>query len=180
MFAGNKGFTILEIVIGVSIFMVGLLGVAALQISAINAEAFSARVTEGTLLARSTFEELMTYAYTDPRLEDDDGSGVDGGGDPDFDNDVDMFSVDNPGAGTGKNIDADTDGIPDAFENADSNTMAPVASLSGVGTNDIFNVAWSVCEDCLIDDTKSVRVIVYWRLKSDFQSIDFNGVIPRK
>jgi type II secretory pathway pseudopilin PulG len=179
MFAGNKGFTILEIVLGVSIFMVGLLGVAALQISAINAEAFSARVTEGTLLARSTFEQLMTLNYTDGQLDDDDGSGVDGGGDPV----ADAFNAD-IGLSTNKNLDdggvgapsVAGDNIPDAFQIADERD----ADLQGIGTNGIFNVAWSVCEDCLINDTKSVRVIVYWRLKSGFQSIDFYGLIPRK
>ena len=50
MFSGEKGFTILEIVIGVSIFMVGMLGVAGLEISAIKAEAFSIRLTESTFL----------------------------------------------------------------------------------------------------------------------------------
>jgi len=179
MFVGNRGFTILEIVLGVAIFMVGLLGVAALQISAINAEAFSARVSEGTILARSTFEELMTLGYTDSKLDDDDGSGVGGGGDPI----ADAFNAD-IGLATNKNLDDGAVGAPsvadnnqpDAFEIADE--IDP--DLQGIGTNGIFNVAWSVCEDCLIDDTKSVRVVVYWRLKSDFQSIDFYGVIPRK
>lgn len=171
MLLGNKGFTILEVVLGASIFLVGMLGVAGLQISAINAEAFSARMSEGTMLARSTFEELMTYTYTDDRLDDDDVSGVDGGGIPNFLADVDM------GPTTGKNVNTTpNDEVPDAFEDADEKP----ASLQATGTNDIFNVAWSVCEDCLIDDTKTVRVIVYWRLKSDFNSIDFYGVIPRK
>lgn len=181
MFAGNKGFTILEVVLGASIFLVGMLGVAGLQISAINAEAFSARMSEGTMLARSMFEELMTYTYTDDRLDDDDCSGWTNvatcDGDPAFNLDVDM------GPTTGKNVDLLPAGappgnnIPDVFENADSGVAD---SLTGVGTNGIFNVAYSICEDCLIDDTKSVRVIVYWRLKSEFNSIDFYGVIPRK
>lgn len=178
MFAGNKGFTILEVVLGASIFLIGMLGIAGLQISAINAEAFSARVTEGTMLARSTFEELMTLDYSDERLDDDDGSGVDGGI-PNFDLDDDM------GPTLGRNIDDNTNNVPDAAEDADEqhpDNPSPLTdnASGGLGTNDIFRVSWSVCEDCLIDDTKTVRVIVFWRLKGDFQSVDFYGVIPRK
>jgi Tfp pilus assembly protein PilV len=172
MFSGEKGFTILEIVIGVAIFMVGMLGVAALEISSIRAEAFSIRLTEATLLARSSFEELMSAPYSDARLDDDDFSGRDTGtsaGVPDSDNDVDM------GVTTDKNVDADANDVPDAFENADEVT----AALQAIGTNGIFNVAWSACEDCLIDDTKMVRIIVYWRIKSGFRSVEYYGLIPR-
>ncbi len=179
MFSGEKGFTILEIVIGISIFMVGMLGVAALEISSIRAEAFSIRLTEATLLARSTFEDLMSVPYSDTRLDDDDCSGWTNvatcDGVPDSDSDVDMGTI------TGKNEDLLPAGppigndVPDAFENADE---LP-AALQNTGTNGIFNVAWSVCEDCLIDDTKMVRVIVYWRIKSGFRSIDYYGLVPR-
>jgi type II secretory pathway pseudopilin PulG len=169
MFSGEKGFTILEIVIGVSIFLVGMLGVAAMEISAIRAEAFSIRLTEATLMARSTFEEMMTLSYSDTKLDDDDLSGVTAAV-PDFANDGDM--------NTDKNLDADSSGSPDAFDNADSTDTGE--SLTGVGTNGNFNIGWSVCEDCLIEDTKSVRVIVYWRIKDRFQSVDFHGLIPRK
>ena len=78
MFSGEKGFTILEIVIGISIFLLGMLGVAALEISAIKAEAFSIRMTEATQLARGVFEELMSVPYSDPKLDDSDCSGWNG------------------------------------------------------------------------------------------------------
>lgn len=185
MLAGNKGFTILEVVIGAAVFLIGMLGVIGLQLSAIRAEAFSARMTEATLMARSTFEELMTYNYTDSRLDDDDCSGWDGtanappcDGSPSFSTDVDMPT-------TSKNADLLPVGppagnkIPDAYEIADEKYPIPTGHV-GLGTNEIFKVGYSVCEDCLLDDTKSVRVIVYWRLKGDFQSVDFYGVIPRQ
>ena len=172
MFTGNKGFTILEVVLGVAIFSIGLLGVAALQISAIGGEAFSARMSEGTMLARSTFEELMTCVYSDERLQDAPPVSGSTGGVPSFNLDVDMGPI------TSRNADADANNIPDAFSIADSTALGH--SLSNIGTNEIYNVAWSICEDCLINDTKTVRVIVFWKLKGSFQSIDFYGLIPRK
>ena len=71
-----------------------------------------------------------------------------------------------------RKLDADADGIPDAFENADQQDPSNPY-------DNIFNVAWSLCEDCLVEDTKTVRVIVYWRVKGEPQTIDFFGLIPR-
>jgi type IV pilus assembly protein PilV len=47
----EQGFTLLEIMIAVSILATGLLAVASLQVTSIRGNAFASGVTEGTALA---------------------------------------------------------------------------------------------------------------------------------
>jgi len=162
MSVNKKGFSILEVVIGVAIFMVGMLGIAALQISAIKAESFSSRLTEATCLARSTFEQMMSTSYTSSMLEDDDNSGS--GKD---------FAAD-PGMTTDKNADANANDILDVIEIADE------AVIVNGGTNGMYSVYLSVCNECNLEETKTVRVLVTWVVKGVPQTIEFFGMIPRK
>ena len=174
MFSGEKGFTILEIVIGVSIFLVGMLGVAAMEISAIRAEAFSIRLTEATLLARSTFEELMSAAYSDARLD----ATI-------FDvatcTDIEKFNVTDRVPTSSCPTPATTAQLePFNKWNIDPGDNTQVEhDLGTQGTNNKFRVFYNLCEDCLIDETKSIRVFVRWTVKDQQQTVDFFGIIPR-
>lgn len=55
----DKGFTLLEILIAISILTVGLLAVASMQISAMRANSFAGGVTEGTTWTGDQLEKLM-------------------------------------------------------------------------------------------------------------------------
>ena len=61
---GQKGFTLMEVMIALSIFAVGILGVFSMQISAINSNANARRVTEDATLAMDKVEELLALPYT--------------------------------------------------------------------------------------------------------------------
>ena len=110
----------------------------------------------------------MTTAYDDAILEDDDGS--DAGG---WDCDYDL----NPAATTGAGCAANYVNKDAANAIADMDEQHP--DNGNLGTNNIYQVAWSVCENCLMDETKTVRVLVRWRVKNEFHTIDYFGVIPR-
>jgi type IV pilus assembly protein PilV len=58
MNGGERGFTLLEILIGISIFAVGVLAVATMQISAIRNNRLGNEVTQATFLAEDKLEEL--------------------------------------------------------------------------------------------------------------------------
>ena len=63
------GFTLLEVVIAISILTVGLLAVAGMQTAAIRGNDNAYRVTEGTSWAQDRLELLMALPYDDARLE---------------------------------------------------------------------------------------------------------------
>ena len=93
----NKGFSILEVLIGIAIFMFGMMGIAALQISSINGSSFSANLSEATFLTTSKFEELINMSYSDSDLDDDDDDGNSG--------------LDDIGCGPGVGCGAQADGL---------------------------------------------------------------------
>ena len=66
----ESGFTLIEILIAITILTVGLLGVASMQVSAIRGNDFSGSVTTGLCLAEDRMEELMRRGYTDALLAD--------------------------------------------------------------------------------------------------------------
>ena len=75
----NRGFSILEVLLAMAIFMAGMLGVTALQISSTKGAAFSGNLSEASFLASNKLEELMQASYADPiRLVDKTGNGIAG------------------------------------------------------------------------------------------------------
>ena len=62
------GFTLLEILIAISILTVGLLGVASMQVSAIRANAFASAQTEAATAGMDCIEKLMRLPYDDANL----------------------------------------------------------------------------------------------------------------
>ena len=64
----SQGFTLMEVLIGLAIFSIGILGVAAMQISATNSNSSDGRVTSNITWAFDRVEELMALPYTHAAL----------------------------------------------------------------------------------------------------------------
>ena len=73
----EAGFTLLEVIIAISILTVGLLAVASMQISSIQGNYFSRSVTESSDNLQDRIEELLARQYNDALLAD--GAGTSGG-----------------------------------------------------------------------------------------------------
>ncbi|MBF0379271.1 MAG: prepilin-type N-terminal cleavage/methylation domain-containing protein [Desulfamplus sp.] len=69
----ESGFTLLEILIAMSIFSVGILAVAGMQISSIRGNDSAAGFTEALIVGQSKLEYLSLIPYTDPLLGDTNG-----------------------------------------------------------------------------------------------------------
>ena len=59
----NKGFTIIEVLVALSIFAIGLLALATMQISAIQTNGFAYRTNIATLLAQDLLEDYKRLGY---------------------------------------------------------------------------------------------------------------------
>jgi len=68
MMKEQNGFTLLEVIIALFIFSIGLLAVASMQMTAIKGNYFSGTLTEATSWAADQMETLMSLPYTDPDL----------------------------------------------------------------------------------------------------------------
>ncbi len=75
----DKGFSILEVLVGVTIFCLGMLGVFGMQISTMQRNAFTADYTEATFLAVSRLERLYTLPAGHADLTDKQSSGAGSG-----------------------------------------------------------------------------------------------------
>lgn len=174
----NKGFSILEVLIGIAIFMFGMMGIAALQISSINGSSFAANLSEATFLATSKFEELMNMSYSDSDLDDDDDDGgritnqdkdSDGVDDDDDNasgnadglvNDGTLnFGLDDIGCGPGGGCGAEADGLD-----------------SGVGRNNQYDVYWNVAEGHPLPNCKTIKVYTVWSVKGNARNISMTMV----
>ena len=82
----QKGFTLLEVIVAIAIFTVGILAVATMQVSAIRGNGFASGVTESANWCGDQLEQLLGLDWDDPFLQDEDGDGIGGLDDIGFDN----------------------------------------------------------------------------------------------
>ena len=61
----TEGFSIIECLIALSIFTIGILAVATLVLTSIGENASARRITEATALAEARLEQLMALPYSD-------------------------------------------------------------------------------------------------------------------
>lgn len=64
----NAGFTIIEVLIALAIFAIGILGVAKLQLAAVGDNTSSRKYTEASTWGVSQVESIMAIPYDDPAL----------------------------------------------------------------------------------------------------------------
>jgi prepilin-type N-terminal cleavage/methylation domain-containing protein len=69
-----QGFTLIEILLALAIFSIGILAIAGLQIRAINLNSSSRMQSEATTVAVDVMERLMSLPYDHPDL--DEGNGI--------------------------------------------------------------------------------------------------------
>lgn len=69
------GFTLIEILMALTLLSVGVLAVAALQGTGLRAAAQAERMSLGTAAAKSIAEQLMALPYDHPELADTQGDG---------------------------------------------------------------------------------------------------------
>lgn len=68
--SSNQGFTLVEVLIGVTVFSIGILAVGTMQISSIKGNSTARGITEAGTWAADQAERLVALPYDDPDLED--------------------------------------------------------------------------------------------------------------
>ena len=133
--ADQRGFTLIEILIAITIFAIGILAVASMQISSINGNADAQRITDASTIAQDQLEELMALDYNDPLLNDDDNDGT--------------------------NQDANDDGIDDDGGNFGlDDTATPDGSKQFQGPSGRYDIFWNIAVDEPATGNKTIRIIV--------------------
>ena len=137
----SKGFTLLEVMITLTIFSIGILGVAKMQLSATSGNTSSRGVTEAASYGQQQIESLMALSLTslpstNPLLMDTDGDGTD--------------------------QDADDDGIDDGGNNFGLDDTG-AASDNSITVDTVYNLFWNIAVDEPIAGAMRIRLIVQWK-----------------
>jgi hypothetical protein len=159
----SRGFSLIEVLLGISIFMIGMLGVTALNISSLKSNTFSGNLSEAVIIAGDRLERLMASDYGHTDLDDTD---LDGTGQDTNDNGIDD-DEDGSAAHDGK----DNFGLNDPGAAADGRDP-------DIGKNSIYTVYWNVAVgEPLPEKTKTVNVIVEWFIKEERRTINMSTII---
>jgi type IV pilus modification protein PilV len=66
---GKKGFTLVEVLIGLIILAIGVLAIAGMQITSIVGTSFSNNLTQASVLAQDRLEFFKSLSLNDARLD---------------------------------------------------------------------------------------------------------------
>ena len=165
--ADCKGFSLIEVLLGISVFMIGMLGVTALNVSSLKSNTFSGNLSEATLLASAKIEELLATDF------DDIVSGGTNGN---------AFAEDENKDGMDDDDDADTGNNKDGTANFGLDIFG--AGADGTDTNQgkkhMYTVYWNVADSKPIivtpSRTKTINVIVEWFVKDEPRRISMQVV----
>ena len=189
-----RGFSLIEVLLGITIFMIGMLGVTALNISSLKSNTFSGNLSEATLIAATKIEELMAIDFDGKDLDSDgkldvneDTNGnhnLDAGEDLDGDDKLDVEEnplADVDGDGTDQE-DADDDGVDDDGGNFGLDDTGTDADYNErfLGKNGMYTVYWNVAENepisLPLQRTKIINVIVEWYVKDEPRRISMDFI----
>lgn len=183
----SRGFSLLEVLLGISVFMIGMLGVTALNISSMKSNTFSGNLSEATLVAASKLEELMAQEFDDPASqlfdEDNDGNCHDT-----------TYHTCAPSVFV--NQDGDDDGIDDSGNNFGLDDLgcpqSPIVITDAdycdtvIKNNITYDIYWNVAENEPISiepdvatanpRTKLITVIVEWKVKDEPRRISISSI----
>ncbi len=74
----QRGFTIIEVLVAITLLAIGILAAGSMQIAALGGNNLASRVTEASVWGGDTLETLMARGYTHASLVDGDGNGTAG------------------------------------------------------------------------------------------------------
>jgi type IV pilus assembly protein PilV len=142
----NRGFTLVEILVAITIFAIGLLAILRLQLTTIQGNAKAQAITEGTATAQGLIEDILRLDYSHPWLDDDDGDGTG--------QDADKNGTDDDGGNFG------LDDIP-------ADQEVPIGD---------YTCHVNVAMDHPLDNAKTVNVIVTWQERGVSRSTSYMTV----
>jgi type IV pilus assembly protein PilV len=131
--SNEKGFSLIEILIAITVFAIGILAVNMMQVTAIKGNSFANDLTKASTLAQDRMEKLIGLSYTDTLNNDTNGNGK--------------------------------TGLDDTNATADHNDV-----------DGMYNIFWNIAENCPIDNTKKIRVIVTWKDKGEQKKVSITSM----
>ena len=143
LFSNEKGFTLLEILIAMTILSVGLLALAEMTVYVIRSNTAGNKITGATVLAQDKLEKLRNLSYTDAQLDDADSDNTD--------YDTNIHST--PALFTS----------PDHIDDGSGGSITGGSVTIGNSLQMVWNVAADMAGNTPVTGVKTVTVIVGWK-----------------
>lgn len=161
-YSPESGFTIIEVLIAMVVFSIGILSVITMQTTSIGGNAKANYVSGGTNLAAERMEILMNLPYTSPLLEDPPTSGPG--------TDARSDGADNDGDGTSDETDEAYTVYDTSSDGIDNDNDGTIDEDSEYGD---YAVQWRITTDLLLPNTKSINVTITSSLLQAPVNMDF-------
>ena len=157
----QNGFTLIEVMTAMAIFAIGILGVAKMQIIAIEGNSNAGELTKASTIAQDKIEDLMSLDYNNKYFADKDGDGTNQ--DPDGNGDDEV--------GPDKNW-----GLNDTYIDSNNNDRYDsgetiISDYYFLETYGKYSTFWNIAVDKPIPRTKTIRVITTWDNKGISQDV---------
>ena len=167
-YSDNQGFTLVEIMLAIIIFAIGIIGTVGLQVRNTSSNAKAQRLTNSTGFSIDRLEFLLERPYTHADLNDTDGDGT--GQDANNDG-VDDNSDDDNGDGTFGDVGDvieygedfglyDKECCPGSVDPGGNNVAGCIEVADSCRVIDDYFVYWNVAIDYPVQGVKTIRVIV--------------------
>ena len=161
----KQGFTLIEVLIALTILSIGVLAVAAMQIGAIKGNTSASGLTEASTLAQDKLEELLGVNYDDPVISDVNGDGTG--------QDTDNDGIDNDGGNFGLHE-------LNHLSSPDFPDDSPDYPWQYTGPTGIqYGIAWNIAVDLPVTETKTIKVNVSWFENGRWRLVSLNAVKDR-
>ncbi len=153
--SGQKGFTLIEVIVALAVVTIGIVVVNAMQITATRGNFTASNITTASNWAADQIEQLFVTPYADV-------TDTNGNGDKQA---QDLLPVNADGS-LGNGIDDDDEGtFRDGILNfgLDEDTPATAdGSTTSNDTNQKYTIMWNVADNYPMPNTKTLQVIVTW------------------
>ena len=130
----NKGFTLIETLVALMVFTIGILALNRMQLVSIRGNSNASGITSSANWAAGQVEQLLRLDYADAILDDDDGDGT--------------------------NQDGDDDGVDDGGNDFGLNDIGAAADGTASSPDNNYTIYWNVAVDEPMPNLKTIRVIV--------------------
>ncbi len=159
MNTNERGFTLIEVMIAISVLTVGILALQMMQTLSIDENSTAGGITVKSMLAASKIEQILDIGYNDVLLVDTDGDGTGQDANADGIDDDDNTDLSDNLAGEEFGL-RDRQCCSGGLDPGGSVVAGCVRFADQCDTHEEYDIYWNIAVDHPVVNTKTITIIV--------------------